>query len=100
MSQQHTGQRQPEIDQDEHCHPTGFPGSKRVVFRDTALRIATDSEDENITYIGNAPITALSSDSVWQIKKLDATSGLTVTWADGDADFNNEWDERENLSYS
>jgi len=53
-----------------------------------------------LTYIGNAALGSASSDGVWQIKRLDTTSGLTKKWADGNANFDNVWDNRESLSYS
>jgi len=62
--------------------------------------IATDSGDANIEYIGKAvPGTATSAAS-WQIRKLDSTTGTVMTWADGNNDFDNIWDNRESLSYS
>jgi hypothetical protein len=57
--------------------------------------IATDSTDSNITYIGKAAKGALTSASVWQIKIIDKTSGVSISFK-GDVDtFTHEWDERE-----
>jgi len=64
-----------------------------------AVRIAVDSGDSNITYVGKAQIGSATSDSVWQIRKIDETSGTVITWADGDDGFNNKWTEREALTY-
>lgn len=63
----------------------------------TTTRIATVG---NLTYIGNAAIGASASGSVWQIKRLDATSGLIKLWADGNDNFDNIWNDRESLTYS
>jgi hypothetical protein len=54
-----------------------------------------------ITYIGEAtPGTALSS-ALWRIKKVAETGpDVTITWADGNSDFDNIWDDRLILSYS
>jgi len=68
--------------------------------KEEATQIAEDSGDSNVTYIGKAVIGTLTSVSSWRIKKLDATTGLEITWADGNSNYDNEWDERENLSYS
>jgi hypothetical protein len=67
---------------------------------DINLFIDTDSSDVNVQYIGKAaPGTATSAPS-WQIKKVDETTGTQITFADGDALFDNIWDNRESLSYS
>lgn len=65
-----------------------------------ALRVAVDSGDSNVTYVGKAAPGSLTSTQTWRIQKIDETSGTIITWADGDTDYDNEWDERENLSYS
>jgi hypothetical protein len=59
----------------------------------TALRI-DDYTTSNVTYIGRAAAGSLTSASVWQIKKIDNTTGIILTWADGDTLFNNIWDNR------
>jgi hypothetical protein len=57
--------------------------------------IATDSTDSNITYIGKASKGSLTSSDVWQIKIIDKSSGVSITFK-GDVDtFTQEWDERE-----
>lgn len=64
-----------------------------------AVRVAVDSGDLNLTYVGKAAIGSLTSAEVWQIKLVDSTSGTVVTWADSNDNYDNEWDERENLTY-
>lgn len=59
-----------------------------------------DEASATITYVGEAnPGTAASAAS-WRIKRLDSTSGLLVTWAEGDSDFDKVWDDRASYSYS
>ena len=43
-----------------------------------------------------------TSSATWQIQKLAfGTDGdVTITWADGDAAFDNIWDNRASLTYS
>lgn len=72
----------------------------REVVPELALVTAVDSADSNVTYVGEATTGSPTSTSVWRIKSIDETSGTVVTWADGNSNFDNEWDERENLSYS
>jgi hypothetical protein len=62
-----------------------------------AIRI--DEVSNVVTYIGKAEVGSVTGSAVWQISKLDATSGVVITWADGDTNFNNIWDNRAILSY-
>jgi siroheme synthase (precorrin-2 oxidase/ferrochelatase) len=59
-----------------------------------------DSSTANTTYIGKAETGADPGESVWQISKLDTSSGLIKTWADGSASFSQVWDDRTSLTYS
>jgi hypothetical protein len=103
MTDKHTGQ----TSRDEHRSSSN---AKRVHVVDPfgglvsdgnyATRIATDTGDSNITYIGKAQIGEATSAESWQIQKIDETDGTVITWADGDDSFNNIWDNRESLSYS
>lgn len=46
-------------------------------------------EDGAILYVCSAaPCTALDSPK-WRVKKVDATTGVIVTWADGNANYDN-----------
>jgi len=62
-------------------------------------RIAEDSGDSNLTYIGKAAIGSATSSAVWQIQKIDETTGMVITWG-GTGAFDNIWNNRESLSYS
>lgn len=53
-----------------------------------------------ITYVGKAAIGSSSASALWQIKKIDETSGTVITWADGNSNFDNIWDNRASLTYS
>jgi hypothetical protein len=53
-----------------------------------------DYTTANVTYVGKAATGSLTSAAVWQIRKIDVTTGMSLTWADGDALFNNIWDNR------
>lgn len=64
-----------------------------------AVRI-DDVSTPGVVYIGKAATAALTSTAVWQVAKLDTSSGLIKTWADGDASFDNTWDERTTITYS
>lgn len=100
------------IHQKEHVVIGGVAGKKVYVIdpqgnivdfggsSNWAVRTNIDSGDSNIEYVGKAVIGAVTSGAVWQIIKIDETTGTVITWADGDEDFNNIYDNREALSYS
>lgn len=59
-----------------------------------------DSSVTNTLYVGKALPGSDTSSPIWQIAKIDTSSGLAKTWADGDSQFNNVWDDRTSLTYS
>ena len=68
--------------------------------------VATQIDDVSttgVTYVGKAAIGTATSAASWQIQKIDETGTpitTVITWADGDASFNNVFDNRTSLSYS
>lgn len=66
---------------------------------DVALATRLDDSATPILYIGKAPVGSAESAAVWQIAKLDTSSGLIKTWA-GTAGFTQIWDDRTSLTYS
>ena len=66
---------------------------------DATYATRIDDSADPITYIGKATIGSATSSAVWQIAKLDTSSGLSKTWA-GSAGFTQVWDDRAGLSYS
>lgn len=77
----------------------GFDG--RGIQRNIADSVATKiTEDGAITYIAIAAPGTAESEAKWQVKKLDETTGLVITYADGDADFNNVATDLTALTYS
>ena len=59
-----------------------------------------DITTANVTYVGKAAIASDPANAVWQIFKMDETTGLVITWADGNDNFDNVWNNRASLSYS
>lgn len=78
--------------------PSGVAVSE--VQPDLNVIIAANSGDANIEYVGKAEPGTATSAASWQIKRLDQTTGLIITYADGDINYDNVWDNRESLSYS
>lgn len=62
---------------------------------------AVDASSSTTFYKGWADIGASTADAVWRIQRITISSGLfTFEWADGDASFDNIWDNRASLTYS
>jgi hypothetical protein len=59
-----------------------------------------DYTTTKVTYVGKAAIGSASNSPVWQIMKMDETTGLVTTWADGNSNFDNNWDNHTSLTYS
>lgn len=64
-------------------------------------------DNETVIYNGEADPGSLDSQPVWRIKRttlIEPSSNLdvevVVEWADGNAEFDNVWDDRLTLSYS
>ena len=70
-----------------------------IELKNYAMSIKTDSVDANVKYIGYAEIGSGTDEAVWQIMKLDQTSDVDITWCDSNQKFDNEFDERESLTY-
>jgi len=58
-------------------------------------------EQPAVTYVGYANPSAGQSEAVWKIKRLLTTGTvLAVEFADGNARYDNVWNDRASLSYS
>ena len=68
--------------------------------KDTQYAVKLDTASSPLLYVGLAPIGSVETDSVWQIKRIDVTSGIVIKWANGDQLFNSRWDQRTILTYS
>lgn len=64
---------------------------------DYAVKVVTDGTD---TYVCSAIPGSLVSESKWQIYKVDSSSGVVVTYADGDASFDNVATDPTALDFS
>lgn len=60
-----------------------------------------DGDSSTTQYVGEAAIGAGTDVACWRIFRLVYTGGsITLTWADGNDEFDNVWDNRASLSYS
>jgi hypothetical protein len=58
-----------------------------------------DNSNPVYLYIGMALPSANPASAVWQIKRFDISAGLIGAYADGNADFDNVWNDRNALTY-
>lgn len=61
-----------------------------------------DSVSSTEMYKGEAAVGSLTTSALWRIQKIifGNDGDVTITWADGNANFDNIWDNRLSLSYS
>jgi hypothetical protein len=67
-----------------------------------ALKYDQDMDPPTVAYLGQALPGTSTATAGWRIQKLAfAVDGdVSVTWADGNADMDNIWDNRAGLTYS
>jgi len=58
------------------------------------------TESGTDTYVAIAEVGSAQADAVWQVMKIDQATGVVITWADGDDDFDNVATDLTALSYS
>lgn len=80
--------------------PVKVDSQGRLLGVDADLTVLVDEVSATLSYIGKAIPGSLTSAPLWQIKRLDETTGMITTFADGNAEFDNIWDDRASLSYS
>lgn len=80
----------------------GAGGSRQLSVDDfksvSALRL--DEASATITYVGEAAPASSEAAAVWRIKRINEASGVSITWADGNTNFDNVWANRAALTYS
>jgi hypothetical protein len=91
------------ISQDEnkvsYVGSLGFDGTNYI--KQAPKELATKiTQVGTITYIGKAPIGTAQATAGWQAKKIDTTTGVVITWADGNANYDNVATDLTLLSYS
>lgn len=77
-------------------NPAGTAAYRKVT-GDLATKIVISGTD---IYVGKSAIGSATSSAVWQVKKIDTASDIIITWADGNASYDNVMDNAASLSYS
>jgi hypothetical protein len=65
-----------------------------------AVALQFDASSSPILYLGTADAGTPTSEALWAIQRIDVTSGVAITWANGENTFVNVWDDRTSLNYS
>lgn len=74
------------VDEDGQLLLGGAISSEVAIY---TLRL--DEVSDTLMYVGEAEEGSSEGDPVWRIKKVDMTSGVSITWEDGDSNFDNIW---------
>jgi hypothetical protein len=58
--------------------------------------------EPGVSYLGHAWPGESKAEPIWQIRRITTTvlGGATVEWADGNAEYDNVWNDRASLNYS
>lgn len=72
-------------------------GTVSVQSPNEALKL---TESGNFTYVAKAPVGTLESSASWKVFRIDESSGLKITWADGNANYDNIATDLTTLTYS
>ena len=54
----------------------------------------------SVDYIGEATVGTAFATALWRAKKVDSTTGIVITWADGNENFDNSATDLTTLTYS
>lgn len=73
-------------------------GGEGVAETPRAKRV--DFVSDVLFYLGEADPGTAESSALWRIRKIDTTSDIVITWADGNNNYDNIWDNRLSLTYS
>jgi hypothetical protein len=66
--------------------PVSVTGSVTTAEDNKAIVVYTSG---SVDYVCKAVIGSALTSSVWQVRKIDRTTGVVITWADGNATYDN-----------
>lgn len=83
-----------------------FRLERRLSQNSSAIKVDTGNEmaqkitiSGDILYIAQAVAGTQESDALWQVKKIDMTSDIITTWADGNTNYDNIATDLSSLTY-
>lgn len=69
--------------------------------QDVPNKVLLDTSSSSTVYVGEAVPNSATSSALWRVYKVAVGATSTaVTFADGNDDFDNIWDDRSSLTYS
>lgn len=68
--------------------------------KNDAFTTRIDEVSDTLMYIGQAIAGSGTDEPNWRVFKLDTTSGLIITYADGNTNYDNIWDNRASLTFN
>lgn len=94
-----------DVDQETPINIGADPITKELLVQATLNDNSTQyalklTEVGDVSYIAQADPGTTQASATWRAKKLDQTSGLVITWADGDTNFDNVATDLTALTYS
>ncbi len=89
-----------DIDMAEHGRAGGISTGQPFKFTDSVNYAIKITESGTDTYIAYANPGTAEATAAWKVMKLDSSSGMVITWADGDTKFNNIATDLTALDYS
>lgn len=88
------------IEMSEHGRAGGVSTGQPFKFGDKVPYSKKITISGTNTYIARANVGIDQSSASWQCKKIDTSSGVVITWADGNSNFDNIATDLTSLSYS
>lgn len=80
--------------------PVHVENTTAISVSSATYNVNLDEVSATVMYVGEALPGTSAASAAWRIKKIDQTSGLVLTWANGDSDFDKVWDNRASYTYS
>ena len=62
--------------------------------------LKVDQATTTLFYVGEATFAAPTTSPLWRIRRIDTSAGVSVTWADGNSNYDNVWDDHTSLTYT
>lgn len=89
-----------DIDMAEHGRTGGVSTGQPFKFMDSVNYAIKITESGSYTYVAWANPGTSEDEAKWKVMKMDDTSGLRITWADGNLKFDNLASDLTSLDYS
>lgn len=90
-----------DIDMSEHGRQGGIAAKHGLKYiENIAITMRVDVADSTTTYIGKAAPGTAEADELWQIMKVDSSSGTSIKYPSGSDNYSYAWSSRAGYTYS